>query len=138
MSSINQIKKGIANGKEDMLSKYGKNELMRKIQALCDTYYISYINDDADNFHAAAGMLDNISEVAAAKYPHVEDYINYCRVSSLNKILNERMPRKYLLFHPEAMSIDVLFHGNLFESIDKCEAEREVLKLNANYNGGHL
>ncbi|MBP3928222.1 MAG: hypothetical protein J6D47_01475 [Peptostreptococcaceae bacterium] len=135
MSSVNEIKKGIANGKDIMLSKYSKKELMSKIKALCDAYYVSYFNNDADSFHAAAEMLDDITVITEATYPNVEDYINHCMVNSLNKILNERMPRKYLLFHPEEMSIDVDFHMNLFKDIDKMEAERDIVKRNDKYEG---
>lgn len=134
MSSINGIKKGISNGKEYILSKYSKNELMRKIKALCDSYYVSYINNDAANFHAASHMLDAISGIVKDKYPNVDDYINYCMVESLNTILNEKIPRKYLLFHPEAMGIDVSFNGNLFEAIAKSETEREIVRINPAYD----
>ncbi len=134
MSSINDLKKGIATSKEDILSKYSKDGLMRKIKALCDTYYISYVNDDEANFHAAAGMLDTISAIAKDTYPNVDDFINYCMVESLNTILNERLPRKYLLFHPEAISIDEGFHGSLFDAIVKSEAEREIVRMNPAYD----
>ena len=135
MSSVNEIKKGIANGKDIMLSKYSEESLMGKIKALCDMYYVSYFNNDPDNFHAAAEMLDDITVITEATYPNVEDYINHCMIESLNKILNERMPRKYLLFHPEEMSIDVDFHMDLFKDIAKREADRDIVKRNDDYEG---
>ena len=137
MMNYNQLKKEIAEGKEGMLSKYGKTALMRKIKALCDTYYVSYLNNDQDKFLITAAMLDDISGIAADRYPNVDDYINYCMVESLNTILNERMPRKYLLFIPEAMNIDDGFHGGLYEAMERKNAERDIVKLNINYNGGH-
>ena len=133
--NYNQLKKEIAEGKEGMLSKYGKTALMRKIKALCDMYYVSYFNNDPDKFHAAAEMLDDITVITEATYPNVEDYINHCMIESLNKILNERMPRKYLLFHPEEMSIDVDFHMDLFKDIAKREADRDIVKRNDDYEG---
>lgn len=135
MMNYNQLKKGIADGKEDMLSKYGKTALSKKIKALCDTYYISYLNNDEDKFQTTAAMLDDLREIAADKYPHINDYINYCMVDSLNKILNERMPRKYLLFHPEEMSIDVKFQGGLYKSLRRQRAERDIVKRNDKYEG---
>lgn len=134
MMNFNQLKKEIADGKEDILSKYSKTALMRKIKALCDAYYISYLNNDADNFHAAAKMLDDMVMITEDKYPNVNDYINYCLIESLNKILNERMPRKYLLFNPEDMSIDAIYKRGLYAAIKRRDAERDILIRNPVYD----
>lgn len=138
MMNYNQLKKEIADGKMDIVSKYGKHRLMNKIKTICDTYYVSYFNNDKDKFLTAAAMLDDLSVIAADTYPNVNDYINHCMVESLNKILNERMPRKYLLFHPEAMSIDETFQGNVIEAIRKKESDRKIVILNRKYNEDEL
>ena len=130
MSSINQLKKGIATSKEDILSKYSKDGLMRKIKALCDTYYISYINDNESDFHAAAGMLDTISAIAKDEYPNVDDFINYCMIVAINRLLNSLMDRKMDLMIPEAVEIDTTSEVvvNLLERVKQKRKELKDLK----------
>ena len=83
----------------------GVKELMAEIiLPLCETYYGSYINDDGSTFQISSQMLEGLPRIAAHDHPHINDYINYCKVEAANHILNETMPREYVLFnHPYIM-----------------------------------
>lgn len=96
----------------------GVKELMAEIiMPLCETYYGSYIKDDVATFQISSQMLDDLPRIAAHDHPHINDYINYCKVEAANHILNETMPREYLLFnHPYIM----------YKLIKECDVE--VLK----------
>lgn len=68
---------------------------------LCKKYYNSYLNNDSDTFHITVKMLEALSRIAADSYPDINNYINYSMIEVLNKILNDDMPREYILFnHP--------------------------------------
>lgn len=81
-----------------------KNLMAEIILPLCETYYSSYINDDGSTFQISSQMLDDLPRIAAHDHPHINDYINYCKIEAANHILNETMPREYVLFnHPYIM-----------------------------------
>ena len=97
----------------DLINDLSKEEIEIYIQFLTKNYYESYLSGNANKFNDNFRELKNLIEIVEGYYPNIRNYINYCLLCNINKILEDSLK----------MDIDlIVFEG----SID----ETEVSKIN--------
>ena len=128
MASSNELKKKFNDKKFQMIDDLDDEELSNYIMSTCNDYYTYYMNDDISKFNAAASILEYIK--TESKYNNIANYINYCMIVAINRLLNSLMDRKMDLMIPEAVDIDTKSEVvvNLLERMKQKRKELNDLK----------
>lgn len=128
MASSNELKKKFNDKKFQMIDDLDDEELSNYIMSTCNDYYTYYMNDDMAKFNAAASILEYIK--TESKYNNIANYINYCMIVAINRLLNSLMDRKMDLMIPEAVDIDTKSEVvvNLLERMKQKRKELNDLK----------
>lgn len=104
MASSNELKKKFNDKKFQMIDDLDDADLSKYLMSICNDYYTYYINDDITKFNATASILEYIKN--ESKHNNIANYINYCMIVAINRLLNNLMDRKMDLIMPEEVEID--------------------------------
>lgn len=133
MTNIDKLRRETADIKEDAVAKHS-SKIEDYILKLLTEYYYSYVNNDMARFHAAADHLEDAITIAYGQHDNVSNFINYCRVIILTKLMNTIFNRDESLKIPnEAIAINTdnkLFTGilsdyNISKTYDEVTMEQD-------------
>lgn len=133
MTNIDKLRRETADIKEDAVSKH-TDKIEDYILKLLTEYYYSYVNNDMARFHAAADHLEDAITIAHGQHDNVTNFINYCRVIILTKLMNTIFNRDESLKIPnDAIAINndnKLFTGilsdyNISKTYDEVTMEQD-------------
>ncbi len=93
----------------DIINDLSKEEIDQYIQFLTKNYYDYYLSGNVNKFNDNFKELKNLIGIVESGYPNIRNYINYCLLCNINKILEDSLQ----------LDIDlIIFH----DSIDKKES----------------
>lgn len=141
MTNINKLRKETQDIKKDAIAK-SNDKIEEYILKLMTEYYYSYVNNDMDEFHAAADQLEEAITVARGQYSNMDNYINYCKVIILTKIMNTLFKRDESLDIPaDTVAINTETNAaavNLLERVKQKRMELKKLQISNGYLMGRL
>ena len=95
----------------DIINDLSKEEIEQYILFLTKNYYDYYLSGNANKFNDNFKELKNLIGIVESGYPNIRNYINYCLLCNINKILEDSLK----------MDMDLI----VFEdSIDKKEGSK--------------
>ena len=76
---------------KEIVSDLTEEELNQFILYLVDNYYKYYFNNDLEGYKANLKNLELVIELVKFDYPDIENYINYCLLCKISKVLEEKL-----------------------------------------------
>lgn len=83
--------KQLKNKHHEILTNLSEEELKQYIQVLSKNYYIHYLNNETELYNNTVKQLEEVLTVFKIKYSGLNNYINFCLLESVNKLLNENI-----------------------------------------------
>ena len=75
--------------RKELLTNFSEEELIEYIQQLTEKYYSSFVNNEVEVHNNTMKYLEEVLSIYEDKYPQLNNFINFCLVRNINKILNE-------------------------------------------------
>lgn len=128
MSNIDKIRKETNDIKNNAVAN-DTDKMEEYILKLMTEYYYSYVNNDMATFNAAADQLEDAISVASGQYSNVDNFINYCKVIILTKIMNTAFKRDEFLKMPTGnVPINTETNAATVNLLNKVKQKRYELK----------
>lgn len=125
MVNSSNIKK-LENKYHEILANLSEEELKQYIQVLARNYYISFLINDKELHNNTIKQLEETISVFKVNYNELNNYINFCLLNAINKILNERLSSGITL-EVIATSEEDFFSAQPFKSlIDSLNESRKL------------
>ena len=105
MATLNELKKKYGIKKDEFIEGMDEDEIKRTILKLTKTYYVSYFNNDKQQYTSTRNMIEFIAEAYTIGtddmyFNNMPNFINYCMVLSMNMILTDLFERDFTLKEP--------------------------------------
>ena len=75
----------------DIINDLSKEEIDQYIQFLTKNYYDYYLSGNVNKFNDNFKELKNLIGIVESGYPNIRNYINYCLLCNINKILEDSL-----------------------------------------------
>ena len=76
---------------KELVSDLNEEELNQYILNLVENYYKFYFNNDLKGFENNLRTIRTVIDLVKIDYPDIENYINYCLLCKINKVLENKL-----------------------------------------------
>lgn len=76
--------------RKEIINNLSEEELIKYIQSLTDSFYISFFNNDKEKYENIKEYLLELISIYGTKY-NIGNFINYNLIKSINSILKENI-----------------------------------------------
>ena len=76
---------------KELVSDLTEEELNQYILNLVDNYYKFYFSNDLEAFKKNFKNMEIVIDLVKIDYPDIENYINYCLLCKINKVLENKL-----------------------------------------------
>ena len=105
--NIKEIEQELRDKSNNIITDLSKEEIEAYIQVLTKNYYDYYLSGNVNKFNDNFKQLKNLIELTELDYPNIRNFINYCLLCNINKILEDSLK----------LDIDlIVFEGSIDEN----------------------
>jgi len=76
---------------KEIVSDLTEEELNQYILNLVENYYKFYFNNDLKGFETNLKNMELVIDLVKIDYPDIENYINYCLLCKISKVLEDKL-----------------------------------------------
>ena len=123
---LNKNLKELESKYHELLINLSEEDLKQYIKSLADNYYNSYLSNEKEVHESTFKQLEEVNSIYKVKYSDFTNYINFCLLNAVNKILNENISSDMKLELIET-SEDYYFSDNPFKNLINAFEESRAL-----------